>query len=619
MSGASLAFDIIATDRSVTPTFDKAGKSAETLGDKLRALGEKGKMALAGIGLAGGAALGAGFVKTLNLDAANDKLAAQLGATPAQSAKFGKLAGDLYAGAWGESMEQVNEGIKSVVQNIDGMKNASKAQLQAITGDVLTLATTFDVELGGTTRAVSNLMRNGLAPNAQAALDIITVGLQNGTNKADDLLDTFNEYSTMFRDVGLSGKDALGLMSQGLKAGARDADTVADALKEFAIRAQDGSVTSALGFEAVGLNAKKMTRAVAEGGPTARKALDAVLDGLRKIEDPAKRNAAAVQLFGTKAEDLGDSLFALDLDTAVKGLGEVEGATKKMSDTVNDNALTSITAFKRGLEVAFVETLGGKVIPALSKVGGFLKDNKTAVLALAVTIGALVVVTKAHAAVLAVQAAGGLLKYLSATKLVTTATKTWAAVQWLMNAALTANPIGIVVVAIAALVGGLVLAYNKSETFRGIVNGLFNTLKPFGEFIGKTLVGYAKLLASGWLLMGEYGIKAFRLLLTAAFTTFGGILAAADKGLGWIPGLGSKIGDAKQAFTEFSDSTVNKLKGVEDSLHRARDAVNALDGKKIRIDASVHWSQVGWGGVAANLAKADAIDQGYYLQTGETP
>lgn len=45
------------------------------------------------------------------------------------------------------------------------------------------------------------------------------------------------------------------------------------------------------------------------------------------------------------------------------------------------------------------------------------------------------------------------------------------AAQWLLNAALTANPIGVVVMAIAALVAGFVLAYKNSEAFRNIVDG----------------------------------------------------------------------------------------------------------------------------------------------------
>jgi hypothetical protein len=50
-------------------------------------------------------------------------------------------------------------------------------------------------------------------------------------------------------------------------------------------------------------------------------------------------------------------------------------------------------------------------------------------------------------------------------------------VQWVLNAALTANPIGAVVVAIGALIAGLVLAYKNSETFRNIVDACWNAIK----------------------------------------------------------------------------------------------------------------------------------------------
>lgn len=49
------------------------------------------------------------------------------------------------------------------------------------------------------------------------------------------------------------------------------------------------------------------------------------------------------------------------------------------------------------------------------------------------------------------------------------ATKVWAATQWVLNAAMEANPIGLVVVAIGLLIAGVILAYKHSDTFRAIV------------------------------------------------------------------------------------------------------------------------------------------------------
>jgi tape measure domain-containing protein len=63
-----------------------------------------------------------------------------------------------------------------------------------------------------------------------------------------------------------------------------------------------------------------------------------------------------------------------------------------------------------------------------------------------------------------------------ASKVAAGAARIWAAGQWLLNAALTANPIGLVVLAIAALVGGLVFAYTHSERFRAIVQAAFGAV-----------------------------------------------------------------------------------------------------------------------------------------------
>ncbi len=48
---------------------------------------------------------------------------------------------------------------------------------------------------------------------------------------------------------------------------------------------------------------------------------------------------------------------------------------------------------------------------------------------------------------------------------------------WALNIAMSANPISLVIIAIAALVAGLVIAYKKSETFRAIVNAAFSVMK----------------------------------------------------------------------------------------------------------------------------------------------
>ncbi len=54
---------------------------------------------------------------------------------------------------------------------------------------------------------------------------------------------------------------------------------------------------------------------------------------------------------------------------------------------------------------------------------------------------------------------------------------------WALNVAMTANPIGLVVAGLTLLIGGLVVAYKKFDTFRGILHGSWEVIKTFGVML----------------------------------------------------------------------------------------------------------------------------------------
>lgn len=427
------------------------------------------------IGLAAGVALGAGLANALSVEQANDKLAAQLGASGPIAADLGKTAGALYAQGYGENIGQVNDAIGSVMRNIDQAATASDADLQRISGSVLNLATTFEQDLGGVTRAVGQMLRTGLAKDANEALDVLTVGFQMGNDKAGDLLDTVNEYGTQFRKVGLSGQAMMGLITQGLQAGARDADKVADAIKEFSIRAVDGSKLSADGFRALGLDAAKMTAQIATGGPAAAAGLQTVLDRLRAIQDPAKQSQAAVALFGIHAEDLGAALLALDPSKATDMLGSVAGAADKMGATLADNAATKVEMFKRQVIGTFTE-LAGQAVPALQQMVDWMGRNGDIVTQVAIGLTALAAVVGA------VKVA--MVAYNAVMLMVRAASLVWTGVQWLLNASFWAFPLVWIIAAVIAVVAIIVLLWMKCETFRKIVLAVWAGIKTAFIAIG---------------------------------------------------------------------------------------------------------------------------------------
>lgn len=412
----------------------------------------------------------------LDIQKGQSKLQAQLGASSEDMAVFGKVAGELYAGAWGDSMDDVNNTVGQVFKNIGVESEEAIKQASILTTD---FATTFEQDTDAVTRAVGQMLRTGLAENAEQAFDILTRGMQMGDDKAGDLLDTFNEYGTQFRKLGLDGSEAMGLISQAIQAGARDSDLAADALKEFSIRAIDGSKTTADAFEKLNLpvTMKDWSDAIAQGGDTAREQLGVTLRALKAIQDPAERSAAAVGLFGTQAEDLGDALYAMDPDQAVAALGDVEGSAQRMSDTLNDNVATTIESLKRQALMGLANILVNQVVPAFYTVKdaivatvGFFTEHKDLAIALGIGIAAVLVPA-----------------------LIASAAALWANVAALLAAA---APIIATVAVVAALAAGVIYAYEHWGWFKAAVDGvasfmanvLWPVLKSIAGWIVDTLV-----------------------------------------------------------------------------------------------------------------------------------
>lgn len=71
----------------------------------------------------------------------------------------------------------------------------------------------------------------------------------------------------------------------------------------------------------------------------------------------------------------------------------------------------------------------------------------------------------------------------AAQKVVRIATAAWTGVQKILNLVLSANPIGLVITAIGALVAAVIWAYDNCEGFRKIVNQVWEAIKPLATAI----------------------------------------------------------------------------------------------------------------------------------------
>lgn len=525
------------------------------------------------VGAAIGAALGAGLLGALELDKAQAKLSAQLGGSAQYAADMGKIAGSVYMRGFGESASAVGETLRGVLTSGLIQEDAADEEIEALVLKAQSLADVFGQDVTQTARAAGQMIRTGLAKDANEAFDLLTRGFQQSGDHAGDLLDTVSEYSTKFRDLGLDGSQALGLLQQGLKAGARDADTVADALKEFAIRAVDGSEASAEGFKALGLDAEKLTAQIAKGGDGAKAGLDTVLDRLRAMKDPVAQDAAAVALFGTKAEDLGDSLFALDVDKAAYGLGKVEGAATKLGATMEGSASQKLESFKRQAQAALVEKMAAAVPYIQSTVEWLGKHSAI--------VGPLVTVLGTLAAIIGV---------------IIGVTKVWTIVQTALNIVMSLNPLGLILIAIIALIAGIVLLWKNSETFRNIVTGVFSAVWSAIKFVWDWIKKHWVLLLS--ILTGPIGAAVIWII-----RHWDQIKAGAAGAVKWI----------KDKF----NALLNFVTGLPERVAKA--ASGLWDGLKNSFKTALNWLIGKWNNFSLTLGGGSVLGLGIPSVTLNTP
>lgn len=218
-----------------------------------------------------------------------------------------------------------------------------------------------------------------------------------------------------------------------------------------------------------------------------------------------------LELFGSKVMPIVDRFFGFMSDRgipAVTALAAVVGTylqphLERFGQWVQGTAIPALQAFGMWLIdnivpaalqlgqafvthilphlTAFGGYLFGTVIPALGQAAEWLGRNQGLLLTVGAAIAALTIVTKLHTAAMAVQTAGGMIAWLTQMAMrigvVRAAVAAWTAVQWVLNAALHANPIGLVILALTGLAAVLVIAWQRSETFRRIVGEAWDWIR----------------------------------------------------------------------------------------------------------------------------------------------
>jgi hypothetical protein len=209
---------------------------------------------------------------------------------------------------------------------------------------------------------------------------------------------------------------------------------------------------------------------------------------------------------GASFEDVMYAIGTATGGAATTAANTAQGQFKRLSISLQET--------KESIGAALMPAIQS-VLPVLSSLANFAAENSTAFLAVAGVIGTLAGVILAYNAYLKLQAA-----YTIAATVATAA----------FNLVMSLNPIALVVIAIAALIAGLVLAYKKFEGFRNIIDSVFSVIQTVVSGSISVIKGYFETL------YGFYkGI--FNGIATLWNNTVGKL---SFKVPSWVPGLGGK-------------------------------------------------------------------------------
>lgn len=349
---------------SIDPSLAKSISTAQSSFKKMGKTVAVASKALGGIATVGATAAGAvagylvksgtEYIRTMN------DVSAQTGMTGEELKAFGDTTREIWKNGGGENLQEVADALTNIKQ----ASGLAGDELKTAAESALLLKDSFGFEVEESTRAATSLMKN-FGISAEEAYGLIATGSQNGANKNGDLLDTLNEYSVHYKALGLDADQFVTSLISGAEAGSFSIDKIGDAVKEFTIRSKDGSDTTADAFKQLGLNSENMTKAFASGGDAASEAFFQTVEALNAIEDPVKKNATGVALFGSMFEDLEAGVLDT-LGSMKDGSLDATAALEQMEKVKYNDVGYAITQIGRGIQDA--------LIPSAEAVGQALFD-----------------------------------------------------------------------------------------------------------------------------------------------------------------------------------------------------------------------------------------------------
>ena len=224
-----------------------------------------------------------------SFDKAITDLEINLGVTEKQAENLHKKIKDFSDG--GYNVGSISEGVELLTQTM----SLTDEEMEKVTKGISIMN-----DRGYETSDMVRFMQmayNNWGMSAEDALGMIIRGQQEGMNIAGDMMDTFLEYTPIFSQFGVDGKQAFALISQAMKDTGMDSDKVADMMKEVFLTITDGSDASKEALASVGVDVDDLKSRIDSGEITMVDAFNEVNKAILSVGDETKRVQALQDIY----------------------------------------------------------------------------------------------------------------------------------------------------------------------------------------------------------------------------------------------------------------------------------------------------------------------------------
>ena len=247
----------------------------------------------------------------------------------AELASVGRAGGAAYSKGFGEGLADVTRTasiLKTELQGLDRSIDLTQSTKQA-----QVLADVFEVDLASGVELARRLISNDLVDDTDEAFNLMAQTAQKFQINFEDIFDVASEFSPVFNKLGVDGAQAFDIIGQTVQQGLLpNVDRAGELFEEFNIRLSElGTLDEPIA--AIGLSIGDMQAKLANG--QGAEALAEISEALLAIEDPAKRNSLAIDIFGASIESASDPDAVLRLLATADAVGEIGTAA---SDAVAD-------------------------------------------------------------------------------------------------------------------------------------------------------------------------------------------------------------------------------------------------------------------------------------------